>query len=39
MPAWQKRLFLTIAHNTAHPVDYFGLPTTQSISMGAEIGL
>jgi len=39
MPAWQKRLFLAIAHNTAHPVDYFGLPTTQSISMGAEIGL
>jgi len=39
MPAWQKRLFLTIAHNTAHPINYFGLPTTQSISMGAEIGL
>jgi len=39
MPTWQKRLFLTIAHNTAHPVDYFGLPTTQSISMGAEIRL
>ena len=39
MPAWQKGLFLAIAHNTAHPVDYFGLPTSQSISMGAEIGL
>ena len=37
MPTWQKRLFLAIAHNTAHPVDYFGLPTTKSISMGAEI--
>jgi len=39
MPAWQKRLFLAIAHNTAPPVDYFGLPATQSISMGAEIGV
>jgi len=39
MPGWQKRLFLAIAHNTAHPVDYFGLPATQSISMGAEIGV
>jgi len=39
MPTCHKRLFLTIAHNTAHPVDYFGLPTTQSISMGAEIRL
>jgi len=37
MPAWQKRLFLAIAHNSAHPLDYFGLPTTQSISMGAEV--
>jgi len=39
MPAWQKRLFLAIAHNTAHPVDYFGLPAAKSISMGAEIGV
>ena len=39
MPSWQKRLFLAIAHNTAHPVDYFGLPTTKSISMGAEISV
>jgi KUP system potassium uptake protein len=39
MPAWQKRLFLAIAHNSAHPVDYFGLPATKSISMGAEIGV
>lgn len=37
MPAWQKRLFLAIAHNAAHPVDYFALPTDLSISMGAEI--
>ena len=37
MPAWQKRLFLTMAHNAANPVQYFGLPTDTTISMGAEI--
>ncbi len=37
MPAWQRRLFLTIAHNTANPVEYFGLPIEKSISMGAQI--
>jgi len=37
MPGWQKRLFLTIAHNSANPVEYFGLPIGQTISMGAEI--
>jgi KUP system potassium uptake protein len=37
MPIWQKRLFLTIAHNSANPVEYFGLPIEQSISMGAQI--
>ena len=37
MPKWQKRLFLTIAHNSANPVEYFGLPIEQSISMGAQI--
>jgi KUP system potassium uptake protein len=37
MPRWQKRLFLTIAHNSANPVEYFGLPIEDSISMGAQI--
>ncbi len=37
MPEWQKRLFLTIAHNSANPVEYFGLPIDKSISMGAQI--
>ena len=36
-PRWQKRLFLTIAHNSANPVEYFGLPIEHSISMGAQI--
>ncbi len=29
MPGWQKRLFLTLAHNAANPADYFGLPGPQ----------
>jgi KUP system potassium uptake protein len=37
MPRWQKHLFLTIAHNSANPVEYFGLPFEDSISMGAQI--
>ncbi|MDP9094661.1 MAG: potassium transporter Kup [Actinomycetota bacterium] len=37
MPPWQKRLFLTIAHNSADPIDYFGLPAEASISMAAQI--
>ena len=39
MPRWQKRLFLTVAHNAANPVEYFGLPTDRSISMGAQVGI
>ena len=37
MPQWQKRLFLTVAHNAANPAEYFGLPTDRSISMGAQV--
>jgi KUP system potassium uptake protein len=37
MPRWQKRLVLTIAHNSANPVQYFGLPVEDTISMGATI--
>jgi KUP system potassium uptake protein len=39
MPAWRKKLFLTISHNSANPVEYFGLPIERSISMGAQIPL
>ena len=39
MPRWQKRLFLAMAHNSANPVQYFGLPTGTTISMGAEISV
>ncbi|HEY2793976.1 MAG TPA: potassium transporter Kup [Micromonosporaceae bacterium] len=37
MPRWQKRLFLTMAHNAANPVEYFNLPIDRTISMGAQI--
>jgi KUP system potassium uptake protein len=39
MARWQKRMFLTFAHNSAHPEDYFGLPIDRTISMGAQIEL
>ena len=39
MPRWQKRLFLTVAHNAANPVEYFGLPIDRTISMGAQVEL
>jgi len=37
MPGWQKRLFLALSHNAAHPEEFFGLPTDRSISMGAQV--
>ena len=37
MPAWQTRLFLTIAHNAANPAEYFALPVERSISIGVQI--
>jgi KUP system potassium uptake protein len=37
MRAWRKRLFLTVAHNAASPVDYFRLPADRSVIMGAHV--
>ena len=37
MPRWQKRLFLTVAHNAANPVEYFGLPIDRTVTMGAQV--
>ncbi|MFE9118619.1 potassium transporter Kup [Streptomyces sp. NPDC007172] len=39
MASWRKKLFLTISRNSAHPVAYFGLPISRSISMGEQIPL
>jgi len=33
----QKRQFLTVAHNAANPVEYFGLPVDRTISMGGQV--
>ena len=35
--AWRKRLFLTVAHNAANPVEYFRLPADRSVIMGAHV--
>jgi KUP system potassium uptake protein len=37
MRQWRKRLFLTMSHNTASPVDYFGLPNDRCVIMGAHV--
>ena len=37
MPRWQKRLFLTVAHNAGNPVEYFGLPIDRTVTMGAQV--
>jgi KUP system potassium uptake protein len=39
MPAWRKRLFLAMAHNSGSPVDYFGLPDTRTVIMGERVEL
>ncbi|MFE4856329.1 potassium transporter Kup [Streptomyces sp. NPDC056670] len=39
MASWRKKLFLAISRNSAHPVAYFGLPISRSISMGEQIPL
>ncbi|HWH10069.1 MAG TPA: potassium transporter Kup [Solirubrobacteraceae bacterium] len=39
LSAWRKRLFLTMAHNVAAPVDYFGLPDTRTVIMGERVEL
>ena len=37
MSSWRKRLFLTMAHNAANPVEYFALPDNRTVTMGARI--
>jgi KUP system potassium uptake protein len=37
MSAWRKRIFLTIAHNAASPVEYFRLPADRCVIMGAHV--
>jgi KUP system potassium uptake protein len=37
MSTWRKKLFLTLARNTANPVAYFGLPDERTVVMGSHI--
>ena len=37
MSSWRKRLFLTMAHNAAHPAAYFRLPDDRTITIGERI--
>ena len=39
MSRWRKRLFLTLAHNAASPVEYFALPGERVVTMGEQIPL
>jgi KUP system potassium uptake protein len=39
MSRWRKTLFLTLAHNAADPVEYFGLPEHRTLSIGERIEL
>jgi KUP system potassium uptake protein len=39
MRPWRKRLFIGLAHNAASPTDYFRLPSSRTVSMGAAVTL
>lgn len=36
---WRKRVFIGLAHNAASPTDYFRLPSSRTVSMGAAVTL
>jgi KUP system potassium uptake protein len=39
MSAWRKKLFITMAHNAADPVEYFRLPEHRTLTIGERIEL
>jgi KUP system potassium uptake protein len=39
LPAWQKRLFIGLAHNAASPAMYFKLPVNRTVVMGTLVQL
>ncbi|HET8593916.1 MAG TPA: potassium transporter Kup [Intrasporangium sp.] len=39
MSRWRKRVFIALAHNAASPTDYFRLPSSRTVSMGATVTL
>jgi KUP system potassium uptake protein len=39
MAGWRKRLFVTLARNSASPVEYFKLPGDRTVTVGSQIDL
>jgi KUP system potassium uptake protein len=39
MATWRKKLFVTMARNSASPIDHFGLPHDRTVAMGSQINL
>ncbi|GAB3682012.1 potassium transporter Kup [Angustibacter aerolatus] len=37
MRGWRKTLFIGLAHNAADPAAYFGLPGSQTVTMGSDV--
>lgn len=37
MPAWQDRLFITLARQAAHPTDFFAIPSDRVVELGAQV--
>ncbi len=39
MHPWRKKLFVTMAHNAASPIDHFVLPADQTVVMGSQVAV
>jgi KUP system potassium uptake protein len=39
MSGWRKKLFLTLSHNAASPVEYFRLPDNRTVTIGERVEL
>jgi KUP system potassium uptake protein len=39
MSRWRKLLFVTLARNSASPIDHFGLSADRTVSVGSNIGI
>jgi KUP system potassium uptake protein len=37
MPAWQDRLFITLARQAAPPTDFFSIPSDRVVELGAQV--
>lgn len=39
LAGWRQRLFVGMSHNAANPTEYFKLPTSRTVVMGAQVKL